>query len=188
MSLIPLIASCVVAHNLRVSDTSKSGGGRGPFRRFGINFAACELDSLGIGGAGSSVDILLRRAIERFLASDGTGEDSDGVYGRISFFCFDFGRISSKSTGTPSDTRKSRRIRERTQFGGCKGGGAISCCQSESERFVKKVEFVFDSGGSGSRGCEVVAGNNVAMCGAVISRIDSRLPRDEKSSTGCSYS
>jgi hypothetical protein len=38
--------------------------------------------------------------------------------GRISFFCVDFGRISSKSTGTPRETRKARRMRERIQSGG----------------------------------------------------------------------
>lgn len=47
--------------------------------------------------------------------------------GRTSFFCLDdAGRISSRSTGTPSETRKRRLIRERIQSGGCKGGGATS--------------------------------------------------------------
>lgn len=47
--------------------------------------------------------------------------------GRISFFCLLAGNISSRSTGTPRETRKRRRIRERSQFGGARGGGAISC-------------------------------------------------------------
>ena len=64
------------------------------------------------------------------------------VNGRISFFCFDAGRISSRSTGTPNDTRKSRRIRDRVQLGGCKGGGATSCDQSDMDRSVRKTEFV----------------------------------------------
>lgn len=38
--------------------------------------------------------------------------------GRTSFFCFEAGRISSRSTGTPSETRKRRRIRDLTQFWG----------------------------------------------------------------------
>jgi hypothetical protein len=46
--------------------------------------------------------------------------------GRISFFCLEAGRISSRSTGTPRETRKSRRIRERIQSGGWRGGGATS--------------------------------------------------------------
>ena len=36
--------------------------------------------------------------------------------GRTSFFCFEAGRISSRSTGTPRETRKRRRIRDLTQF------------------------------------------------------------------------
>jgi len=61
--------------------------------------------------------------------------------GRISFFCLEAGRISSKSTGTPRETRKRRRIRERIQFGGCKGGGATSCVQSEALRGVRNMGF-----------------------------------------------
>jgi hypothetical protein len=38
--------------------------------------------------------------------------------GRTSFFCLEAGRISSRSTGTPRETRKRRRIRERIQSGG----------------------------------------------------------------------
>lgn len=38
--------------------------------------------------------------------------------GRISFFCVEAGRISSKETGIPRLTRKRRRIRDRIQFGG----------------------------------------------------------------------
>lgn len=57
----------------------------------------------------------------------------------MSFFCFDAGRISSRSTGTPSETRNRRRIRERTQFGGCRGGGATSWDQSERLRSVRKM-------------------------------------------------
>lgn len=40
------------------------------------------------------------------------------VEGRMSFFCLEAGRISSRSTGTPRDTRKRRLILERIQFGG----------------------------------------------------------------------
>ena len=48
------------------------------------------------------------------------------VEGRTSFFCFEAGRISSRSTGTPRETRKRRRMRERFQSGGWRGGGATS--------------------------------------------------------------
>lgn len=67
--------------------------------------------------------------------------------GSISFFCFEAGRISSKSTGTPRDTRKRRRMRERIQFGGCKGGGATSCDQRDAERGVRNMGFSAERGG-----------------------------------------
>lgn len=59
------------------------------------------------------------------------------IFGRISFFCLLAGRISSRSTGTPRETRKRRRMRERIQLGGCKGGGATSWDQREAERSVR---------------------------------------------------
>ena len=45
------------------------------------------------------------------------------VEGSTSFFCLEAGRISSRSTGTPRETRKSRLMRERSQLGGESGGG-----------------------------------------------------------------
>jgi hypothetical protein len=71
--------------------------------------------------------------------------------GRTSFFCFDAGRISSKSTGTPSDTRNSRRVRERIQSGGASGGGATSWDHSDAERGVANVVVVLLSGGNCGR-------------------------------------
>ena len=68
----------------------------------------------------------------------------------MSFFCFEAGRISSRSTGTPSETKNSRRMRERTQFGGCRGGGATSCDHSDRLRSVRKIGWfsgVGDKGG-----------------------------------------
>lgn len=59
----------------------------------------------------------------------------------MSFFCFEAGKISSKSTGTPSDTKKRRRMRDRTQLGGCRGGGATSWDQSDRLRSVRNIEF-----------------------------------------------
>ena len=88
---------------------------------------------------------------------DGRGEDEARLMlGRTSLFCLDGGNISSRSTGTPRETRKSRRIRERVQLGGCIGGGETSCCHSERERSERKGEVVAGSiagrevlGGSG---------------------------------------
>lgn len=69
----------------------------------------------------------------------------------MSFFCLDAGRISSRSTGTPRETRKRRRMRERTQLGGCNGGGATSCDQRERLLSVRNIGFRLDgsSGGGG---------------------------------------
>lgn len=63
--------------------------------------------------------------------------------GRISFFCLDAGRISSRSTGTPSDTRKRRRVRDRIQSGGANGGGATSWDHKEADRGVKNKDDIF---------------------------------------------
>ena len=49
------------------------------------------------------------------------------VEGRTSFFFFpEAGRISSRLTGMPRETRKRRRIRDRFQSGGLRGTGAAS--------------------------------------------------------------
>ena len=64
----------------------------------------------------------------------------------MSFFCLEAGRISSRSTGTPRETRKRRRMRERTQLGGWRGGGATSCAQREAERGVRKMGFEVSEG------------------------------------------
>ncbi len=76
--------------------------------------------------------------------------------GRTSFFCLEAGRISSRSTGTPRETRKRRRMRERIQSGGWSGGGATSCDQREAERGVRKMGLSraegLGSGGKGSLG------------------------------------
>jgi len=79
-----------------------------------------------------------KRDIER-ESVDVRGELEGGFRYRTSFFCLDAGRISSRSTGTPRETRKSRRIRERIQFGGCNGGGATSCVHNEALRGVKNI-------------------------------------------------
>lgn len=87
----------------------------------------------------------LRRVMEReSVEVRGEVEELLGwrwMEGRMSFFCLEAGSISSKSTGTPRETRKRRRIRERIQFGGWRGGGATSCVQSEALRGVRKMGF-----------------------------------------------
>ena len=84
----------------------------------------------------------------------GASEDSRGdkevicIDGNTSFFCLEAGNISSRSMGTPRDTRNKRRIRDRSQFGGCSGGGATNWAHSEALLSVRNIEL---SRGSSSR-------------------------------------
>lgn len=75
------------------------------------------------------------------------------MFGRTSRFCFEGGRISSKSTGTPSETRNRRRMRLRVQLGGCMGGGETSCCQRDRDLSERKgEELVMSNGGMSDDG------------------------------------
>lgn len=60
--------------------------------------------------------------------------------GKMSFFCFEAGKISSRSTGTPRETRNSRLMRDRTQSGGCNGGGATSCVHNDLLRSERNID------------------------------------------------
>jgi hypothetical protein len=103
--------------------------------------------------------------------------------GRISFFCLDAGRISSRSTGTPRDTRKSRLIRERIQFGGWRGGGATSWDQRDALRGVRNMGF---SAVAGERtDVSIVSGGKRAFkYGSVASCTSSGESNSAKSKTG----
>ena len=82
------------------------------------------------------------------------------VEGNTSFFCFEAGRISSRSTGTPKLTKNSRRMRERIQFGGWRGGAATSWLHSDALRCVRKIGV---SGlASGSIEVSISSGGNIA--------------------------
>lgn len=139
-SVKPSSAASVVAHSCVVLLMSSSGGGGGPFRLR----STFELDES--TDVDDSFSRLMRPSGPPLLrpSDEGRGERSPGMWidGRISFFCFDAGRISSRSTGTPSETRNSRRIRDRTQSGGCSGGGATSWLHSEWLRSDKKMDRV----------------------------------------------
>lgn len=102
--------------------------------------------------------------------------------GSTSFFCLEAGNISSKSTGTPSDTRNRRRIRDRIQSGGCRGGGAANCDQREALLGLKKIGLSF--GGDGSSGISCTSGENRASrYGSVAVRISSES-RPSRSNIG----
>jgi hypothetical protein len=131
--------------------------------------------------------------VEDALASEDFRRDREvdvrgemGVEGRMSFFCFEAGRISSRSMGTPREMRKSRRMRERIQFGGWRGGGATSWDQREALRDVRNVgaeeeEAVDEEGGDGERDD---GGKRVSKYGSVAAKSSVGDERAEKSSTG----
>lgn len=95
------------------------------------------------------VESLFAVSLSLSMAVDGLGVPSRPIEGRMRRFCFEGGRISSRSTGTPRETRKRRRMRERVQLGGCMGGGETSCCQRERERSERKGDPFRGSIGSG---------------------------------------
>lgn len=104
-SVNPSSAASVVAHSRRTDERSSWGGGVAPRRV-----------PLGRAGACPVVDVsspsLRGWDCEALLFP----ELSMSIDGRMSFFCLDAGKISSRSTGTPRETRKSRRMRDFTQF------------------------------------------------------------------------
>jgi hypothetical protein len=118
---------------------SSSGGGGGPFLFLSGCFEADE--STDVEDA-FSPSLLTRPRAPLRPSDDGRGDFSPGMWidGKISFFCFEAGRISSRSTGTPRETKKRRRIRERTQSGGCNGGGATSCVHNDLLLSVRNIE------------------------------------------------
>lgn len=144
-SVRPSSAASVVAHKRPTADRSKSGGGVGARRRDVFCRAAapaCPVDVLGLSVSVGDVSPSLRAWLR--------DRPSRSMDGRTSFFCLEAGRISSRSTGTPNETRKSRRMRDLTQFWGCRGGGATSCDHNESDRSVLKIAA---ESGIGSTGC-----------------------------------
>lgn len=94
--------------------------------------------------------------------------------GSTSFFCLEAGRISSRSTGTPRETRKRRRMRDLVQFGGWRGGGATSWDQRESERSVVKMEELVTGSGGGNEEASDALGNRVSSCSVVDARRPAR--------------
>ena len=144
----PSRAASVVAQRRPTAERSSSGGGLSRRREY-----LCWVDVVGVdvdvGDGGIGVPVLpeasgcVEGAVPSlvwdccccsFCCCEPARPRS--IEGRTSFFCFEAGRISSRSTGTPRDTRKRRRIRDFTQFWGCSGGGATSWDQRERERSV----------------------------------------------------
>jgi hypothetical protein len=94
--------------------------------------------------------------------SDLRDEGSRLISGRTSFFCFEGGRISSRSTGTPRLMRKRRRIRDWVQLAGWRGGGVINCFQRDKDRSEGKIgeeSGIGSCGGMEERYSLVACGN-----------------------------
>lgn len=98
--------------------------------------------------------VLLRGVALALVVVEGLVEAGFRVMlGRTRRFCLEGGRISSRSMGTPRETRKRRRMRERVQLGGWRGGGETSWCQRERERGERKgAGGVFEVEGGGLEG------------------------------------
>lgn len=147
-------AASVVAHMRRTAERSSSGGGLGPRRR-GRRLRDVER------AESSEVEERPWPSLFTLLTEDGTPvavlKEEEGelpsrfIEGRTSFFCFEAGRISSRSTGTPRETRKTRRMRDFVQLAGWSGGGETSWDQSERERPVMNKAEESGKGSMGGR-------------------------------------
>lgn len=124
-SVSPDKAISVVEHSSRVVFAENSGGGGGPLLRRSVFEPVDPTDV---------EDVFFCFNLPngpRSPPSEDGRRDSASIDGSTSFFCLLAGNISSRSTGTPSDTRNNRRILDRTQSGGCSGGGATSCAHND---------------------------------------------------------
>lgn len=164
-SVIPSSASPVVMHTCFAATRSNSGLPGDAFLDFDGEPALLLLPPaaspapapflLGRERPCESTDVLdtfvpsrrIRESEPRPSTEEAREEPAGFRDGRTSFFCLEAGRISSRSTGTPSETRKRRRMRERIQSGGWRGGGATSWDQREALRGVRKIELSLGRGG-----------------------------------------
>lgn len=136
-----LRASSVISQVWRADTRSSRGAGGGPFRR-----RLSERDGLLLPCESREVeeeDLVRSMGLSREPEYEGCKEGE----GRMSFFCVEAGRISSRETGIPRLTRKSRRMRDRIQSGGWRGGGATNCDQSDADRGVRNMGLGFSRGG-----------------------------------------
>jgi hypothetical protein len=168
----------VVVHNILADERLSSGGPGGP-RRFFEDVLLTEVLEVF-----SFLSLLRALPLGRSPDVETRGERSKFMEGKTSFFCFDAGRISSRSTGTPNETRKSRRIRERNQLGGCNGGGATSCDHNERLRSVRKTDESAGKGSIGALGVALSIGKRSFMYIWDAAIISSGPSNSSKSSTG----
>lgn len=170
-SVIPSKASSVVLHKSLALTRSSFGSGTAPFLGLG-EASRFDLPS-------TDVEEALPSPWRKFDA-DRESEDVRGDVeerfseGSTSLCCFDAGKISSRSTGTPSDTRNNLLVRDRIQSGGANGGGATSCDQSDADRGVKNIDDSFER--AGSVGISRVSdGKRFVIRDSLVERISSAL-------------
>ena len=163
----PPRAASVVAHNRRTADRSSSGGGGGPRRR-PDGFVRDPVEFTDVDDALALLPSFFNLLSDRDRSEEDFPDSSKLIDGRTNFFCLEAGRISSKSTGTPNDTKKSRRMRDLTQFGGCNGGGATSWDHKDRERSLVNMaeESEIDSRG-GREERSFVCGKSVSKLSLV---------------------
>lgn len=149
-SVKPSTFSSVVAQSRLTETRSSPGGGGRPLERFGRLGRSlvpdCVLSTEPVESFAAWA-LILETDPRALSDSDLRDDGSKLISGSISFFCLEGGNISSKSTGTPRLTRKSRLIRDWVQLGGWSGGGVTSCFQRERERSEGKIG---DESGIGS--------------------------------------
>lgn len=140
---MPFRASSVVVQSCLADTRSNSGTGSGPFflNAEGFPFESTDVDEALASDC---------RTLDTERESEDVRGEPDVVTcndGSTSFFCLEAGRISSRSTGTPRETRNRRRMRERIQSGGANGGGATNCDHKDALRGVRKMGFSLVIGG-----------------------------------------
>jgi len=191
-SVNPSNFSSVVAQRRFTAIKSNSGAGGGPFGRLDRRSLVVPDCVLSTEPVESFASCAFNRATEPSVLSDSEFRDEGSrlISGRTSFFCFDGGSISSRSTGTPRLTRNRRRIRDWVQLGGWRGGGVINCFQSERDLSEGKIG---EESGTGS--CEgiddslssVDEGNMASKCAFVAARSSGTEECLSKSKRGCRW-
>ena len=172
-------------HKSLAAARSISGGGGGPFRLLEAGLVFEAVESTDVEELLVVCDLLSFSIEPRGREASEEAALSTFMEGSMSFFCFEAGRISSRSTGTPSETRKRRRMRDFIQLGGCRGGGATSWDQRLRERSFGKTECESGTRGRSSLLISESAGKRKSRCWDAADRRSSSSCIEVKSRSGC---
>lgn len=186
-TVMPSSFSSVVAQTRLTANRSRSGGGGGPFVLLVLDFPSLPDWLLSKDAVESFAACCFSRATEPILSDSDLRDGSRLMSGSTSFFCFEGGNISSRSTGTPRLTKKSRLIRDWVQLGGCKGGGVTSCFHKDRDLSEGNIgDALSIGGGAGKLACasSVLEGNMASRCCCVAARRSGRSESASKSING----